>query len=166
MSWICPLCSTANVDAERRCIVCDTEKPARDPEATALLDRLKKLRDKKTGKGSNADFEQGMEAFHRRDHATACGFFLRAAEAGYAPAQNMAGECYYYGRGVLPDIDRAVEWYRKAAQQENAQAQYNLGYCYFYGKGVAANAKEAAQWFRLAADQGHAGAMNQLAECY
>lgn len=54
----------------------------------------------------------------------------KAAEKGYAAAQNQLGNCYLGGEGVSQDYNQAVYWYRKAAEQGYANAQNNLGHCY------------------------------------
>ena len=51
----------------------------------------------------------------------------RAAEQGYADAQNTLGWRYQYVRGVgAQNYDEAIRWYRKAAEQGHADAQANL----------------------------------------
>ena len=49
--------------------------------------------------------------------------YRKAAEQGYAQAQNNLGNCYAYGDGVQKDLTQAEFWYRKAADQGHAQAQ-------------------------------------------
>jgi hypothetical protein len=65
----------------------------------------------------------------KKDLATAVEWFTKAAEQGYAPAQNSLGFCYEYGDGVEKDLKKAVEWYTKAAEQGDARAQNNLALC-------------------------------------
>lgn len=91
---------------------------------------------------------------------------MKAAEQGYAPAQNMAGICHETGHGVSEDEKKAAAWYRKAAEQGYTVAQCNLGSCYRNGYGVAQDEKRAALWYRKAADQGYARAQEELGWCY
>jgi TPR repeat protein len=84
--------------------------------------------------------------------------FNKAAEQGYAPAQNSVGVAYETGRGVVKDELEAVAWYRKAAQQGFSLAQRNLGAMYSKDK------TEAAAWYRKAAEQGDKDAKIKLAE--
>jgi tellurite resistance protein len=79
---------------------------------------------------------------------------LKAADQGYAVAQNHVGSCYQNGDGVPQDEAEAVRWYVKAAEQGYATAQANLGWCYDTGSGVAQGEQEAAKWYRKAAEQG------------
>lgn len=72
----------------------------------------------------------------RRKLETGRGFLWcrKAAENGYAPAQNRLGYDYSAGRGVKGDNAAATYWYRKAAEQGNAAAQFNLGAAYGWGR--------------------------------
>ena len=100
-------------------------------------------------------------------------WYRKAAEQGYAAAQNNLGVAYEYGWGVPKNYAEAVKWYRKAAEQGYAYAQYNLGLMYDNGRGVpqdyAAAVKwyrKAAKWYRKAAEQGDAVAQYNLGVMY
>lgn len=114
-------------------------------------------------KGENYYFGKGGVA---KDYTRAEKYFRKAAEQGYAPAQNMLGICYEYGEGVEQDYLKAVEWYRKAAEQGYARAQCNLGQCYANGFGVEQDCAKAVEWYRKAAEQGYARAQKNLGICY
>lgn len=87
-----------------------------------------------------------------QDPAKAFEHFVKAARAGYAPAQYRAGLARAYGEGVAKDLARAVEWYEKAALQGHAIARRNLGLIYQNGgPGVAQDASLALAWFELLA---------------
>ncbi len=92
--------------------------------------------------------------------------YKKAADLGYAPAQNSLGSLYLNGEGVPHDYTQALAWYRKAADKNYAGAQYNLGVAYANGQGVAQDQVQAAEWLRKAADQGFAPAQNNLAVMY
>jgi tetratricopeptide (TPR) repeat protein len=66
--------------------------------------------------------KKGLDAHDHGDFAEAVKYFGKAAEQGYAAAQNNLGYCYYFGEGVAQDYAKAVEWYRKAADQGYEQA--------------------------------------------
>ena len=54
-------------------------------------------------------------------------WYRKAAEQGYAAAQNELGGMYEQGRGGLAqDEAEAVRWYRKAAEQGDASARSKL----------------------------------------
>lgn len=87
-----------------------------------------------------------------QDPAKAFEHFVKAARAGYAPAQYRAGLALAYGEGVDKDLAQAVEWYEKAALQGHAIARRNLGLIYQSGgPGVAQDASLALAWFELLA---------------
>ena len=97
-----------------------------------------------------------------RDPKKAAEWYRKAAEQGYADAQNNLGLLYAGGTGVVKDEAKAAEWYRKAAEQGNAAAQNNLGLLYVDGRGVAKDEAKAVEWYRKAAKQGHEAAQYNL----
>lgn len=48
----------------------------------------------------------------------------RASEQGVADAQDLLGDCYYYGCGVEMNHWEAVKWYEKAAKRQCGCAEY------------------------------------------
>ena len=68
-----------------------------------------------------------------QDAAEAVAWFRKAAEQGFAEAQNNLGWMYSQGKGLAKDEAEAVRWYRKAAEQGLARAQHNLGVMYREG---------------------------------
>ena len=101
-----------------------------------------------------------------KDSEEAVSWFCKAAQQGYALAQNSLGLCYAQGEGVSKDQEEAVSWFYKAARQGYALAQYNLGVRYAQGDGVSKDQEEAMSWFCKAAQQGYALAQNNLGVCY
>jgi len=97
------------------------------------------------------DIDDGMEAYLKRDYATALKLFRPLAEQGYASAQHSLGVMYANGEGVTQDYKKAVEWYRLAAEQGDGEAQNNLGLMYTNGEGVIQDYVLAHSWFNLAA---------------
>lgn len=81
-------------------------------------------------------------------------WYRRAADQGYADAQNLLGVCYYKGHGVRKNYEEAVKWYRKAADLGNLSAKYNLADCYYNGKGVFQDTDRAKKWWRKMSDLG------------
>ncbi|MBR6655034.1 MAG: sel1 repeat family protein [Alistipes sp.] len=110
--------------------------------------------------------EKGVELFRQKRYEEAVQCYRRAAEQGYAPAQNHLGVCYKRGKGVPRDYNEAVQWYRKAAEQGHTAAQSNLAECYYYGRGVTEDHYEAVKWARKAADEGNRQAQYRLGYCY
>lgn len=90
--------------------------------------------------------------------------YFKAAEQGYAKAQNIVGRYVEEGwAGVTKNAEIAVEWYRKAAEQGYDVAQYNLAMCLENGDGCVVNMNESVKWYREAGKQGHADAQYRLA---
>ena len=106
----------------------------------------------------------------KEDKAEAMKWYRKAAEQGFALAQDNLGDMYwymyYFGNGVNEDKAEAVKWYRKAAEQGYAGAQSSLGMKYSHGEGVEEDKAEAVKWFRKAAEQGHAKAQFGLGIAY
>ena len=99
-------------------------------------------------------YNKGLEAYKKKDYTEAVKWYRKAAEQGYANAQNNLGNCYYYGRGVTQDYYEAVKWYRKAAEQGNANAMSWMGYFFENGEGVTKNLHEAIRWYKLGTEKG------------
>lgn len=113
-----------------------------------------------------ADFQAGLQAFEKKDYATALKEWQPIAQRGDANAQYNLGLMYAKGTGVAQDLKQAAQWYEKAAQQGVAAAQYNLGVMYANGQGVPKDMQKAADWYQKAADQGIEGAANNLGTIY
>ncbi|MCH7701680.1 MAG: SEL1-like repeat protein [Planctomycetes bacterium] len=84
-------------------------------------------------------------------HNEAVKWLHKAAEQGYAAAQNGLG--VVYAMGTDKNYEVAMEWYRKAADQDLATAQISVGVMYANGQGVPKNNEEAVKWYRKAVVQ-------------
>ncbi|NRG19609.1 SEL1-like repeat protein [Rhizobiales bacterium] len=87
----------------------------------------------------------------------------QAAEKGDPRALFEVAVRYSEGKGVSPDLAKAVKYYEEAAAGGLAPAQYRLGSLYEKGQGVEKNLETARLWYRRAADQGSAKATHNLA---
>jgi TPR repeat protein len=76
-------------------------------------------------------------------------WFRKAAERGYAIAQNRLGNI----SNLSKQYADAAAWYRKAADQGHAPAQTSLGLLYEGGLGLPQDYVEALKWYSLAASQ-------------
>ena len=99
-----------------------------------------------------ADFNDGYNAYEKRDYKTAFNEWKPLAEEGGESAQYNIGWLYDNGKGVLKDDKEAVKWYRKAAEQGLASAQGNLGAMYANGHGVLKDLSKAKHWIKKAYD--------------
>ena len=72
------------------------------------------------------DYQDGVDAYKRKDYKTAYKLWLPLAEQGNASAQFDLGVMYDIGQGVPQDNKEAVKWWRLSAEQRNERAQVNL----------------------------------------
>ena len=72
------------------------------------------------------DYQDGNDAYNRKDYKTAYKLWLPLAEQGDAKAQEHLGTMYAKGTGVPQDDKEAVKWWRLSAEQRNERAQFNL----------------------------------------
>jgi TPR repeat protein len=111
-------------------------------------------------------YRLGRVAYVKESYAEAAEWWRKAADQGFAAAQNNLALLYEDGEGVPKDASLAAEWYRKAADQGDAAAQYNLALLYANGNGVPKDASVAAEWYLKASDQGDIRAQNNLGVLY
>jgi len=113
-----------------------------------------------------ADFQAGVDAYKRKDYATALREWQPLAEQGDARSQLKLGEMYYFGFGVSMDYGRARQWFEKAAKNGDKEAQRLLGVLFYYGFGVPQDYKQAHQWYKKAATQGMSLAQSSIGDLY
>lgn len=128
------------------------------------------------GKGVKENWEKAIECFTTIQDKLAClkvsedckEFVKYAifAEKGSANCQFLLGLCYFRGKGVRKDWDKAINWILRSAGQNYPQAQYYLGLCYKQGKGVKMDMEKGFDCFENAAKQGLAQAQYELGMCY
>ena len=119
---------------------------------------------------------------------------LQEAHQGNSNAQFDIGSMYQNGRGVSPDRNKAIEWYKKAAAQDNKKAvtrlkllqaneerfrkelanvkngnkesQYKLGNMYTEGIGTNIDLSKAAEAYAHSAHRGYVKAEYKLGLVY
>ena len=106
-----------------------------------------------------------------QDSAKAVECYKEAANRGYANAQFMLSQCYFFGLGVDKDYAKAVEWLHKSSALRSAAMMARDHYTdrgkrYFYGLGVDKDYEMAADWFCKSALLGDANAQFMLGQCY
>jgi TPR repeat protein len=102
------------------------------------------------------------EGVLEKNPAVAMDWYRKAAQQGFADAQNRLGEKYDDGEVVAQDDTAAMEWFRKAAVQGHAIAQWSVAGYYFFGKVVAEDRAAGEEWLRKAAAQGYTPAAAML----
>ncbi len=88
------------------------------------------------------------------------------AGSGDAEAQNLLGNLYTSGNGVVVNFATALGWYQKAAEKGLAVAQFNLGLVYELGRGVQVDERRAFRYYLLAAEQGFPAAQFNVGNMY
>jgi clan AA aspartic protease (TIGR02281 family) len=108
----------------------------------------------------------GVNAYARKEYATAKRILRPLAERGSAIAQFYLGLAYERGKSVSESEAEAVSWFRKAAEHGLAASQAALGTRYFIGWGVPQSYAEAMNWSLKAAKQGNPSAQAILGTIY
>jgi TPR repeat protein len=140
----------------------DKQAPA-SPKATQAVEDLKQRAESgdpaaQWQLGSLYDTGRGVP----RDGAETEKWYRRAAESGYAKAQNSLGSGYQADHRY----SEALVWYQKAAHQGEPLALNNLAYLYDLGLGVKQDRQHAFDLYMKAADQGNPQAMFNIAVVY
>jgi len=127
---------------------------------------------------ARAFFETGFAAYDKERFKEAFPLLQQAADLNCAPAQYLLGECYYGGRGVKPDRNKAYELWRtalpplrKSAEAGDAEALYLLG---LYAENIyRPNSsgrhppeEQYREFYRKAAELGYPRAEFKFAVCY
>ena len=79
------------------------------------------------------DLDAGADAYQRGEYQKAIRLFERAAANGSTVAMSNLGYCYYYGRSIPVDKEKARQYWEKAAIFGNVNAIYKLGDMYRNG---------------------------------
>jgi len=88
--------------------------------------------------------------------------WLRHAADGLADAKYMYGRMLADGRGVVPDLAEARNWFRQASEAGMPDAQAALAEMMVHGRGGPREPAAALALFEKAAAKGHSGAMFAL----
>ena len=100
-------------------------------------------------------WEEGYEAYQRKDYATAVTKWNVVANTGDREAQSLLGIMHFAGQGTPQSYPQAIVWLRRAAAQGEPKAQYKLGNMYANGQGFDRDYQKAAMWYVIADLSGH-----------
>ncbi len=107
------------------------------------------------------------------DYLLAVQFFEKSAELENPFGIFGLGMCYFYGKGVIENEEKAEEYIRKVkkwilteANKEDAITQHLIGWMYREGVGVEKDRKEALKWYLKADQQGYAPSQNEIGIMY
>lgn len=98
-------------------------------------------------------YDDGVDAFMRKDYRKAYVLWLPLAKTGDPDAARNVGRLFHEGLGVERDYREAALWYDVAARKCNATAQNNLGLLYLNGQGVPKDPVTAFRLFEKSANQ-------------
>ncbi|MCE9506701.1 MAG: sel1 repeat family protein [Alphaproteobacteria bacterium] len=102
-----------------------------------------------------AGFEEGRDAYNRKDWEKTILELRPLAETGDDRAMLLIGNMYYYGYGVVQDYQEALSLYWRAAiEKNNPDAMLAVAAMYTSATGVDQNLHTAGQWFLRAAQLG------------
>jgi hypothetical protein len=107
--------------------------------------------------------ELGNKLREEKDYKGSLIWYSKAAESGYAEAENNMAGLYEFGLGVPKNIIKAALWYQRAATSGEPHAQHSLGMMYANGNGVALDKAKAMGWLERSAGQKHLKAFADMA---
>ncbi|MCQ2974792.1 MAG: AarF/UbiB family protein [Bacteroidales bacterium] len=91
----------------------------------------------------------------------------RSAKQGNIYCYSDLGAHYSYGKGVVRDLDKAIEFFTKVAELGDASDKFNLGFRYENGMyNIPPNTTKAFEWYTISAELGYEKAQYKLALCY
>ncbi len=109
-------------------------------------------------------WKEAMEAFGRKQYATAMKLMRPLAEKGHAAAQYQVALMHKMGLGVSKSEKEARKWSRLAAKQGHTDAQVLLGSLYYTKEGnESPDVIKAYMWYEVAAAQGNPEAKKEVA---
>lgn len=118
---------------------------------------------KKQARPDWSRYQEAMEYLKKHNYAEAGRRFAELAESGYPKAMYQLARLYQSGKGVVRDLDEAVDWLKHATNRGYAPAQYRLAACYADGLGVERNVDVAIALYDKAMNSGMAEAAMSLA---
>lgn len=91
----------------------------------------------------------------RPNHTLSMYYYKKAVELGCVEAYSFIGQEIEFGSDkCLPDVTKAVEFYRKGAEKNDTRSINRLGMCYAEGKGVDKSKEEAFSLFEKSVSLG------------
>lgn len=90
----------------------------------------------------------------------------RAASAGHVPSMVELGSCYFTGRWIQQDVNKAVEWWNQASQRGSLEADIRLAAANILGQIHTENPDTALSLLRTTAKEGSLLSDLAIAYCY
>ena len=93
-------------------------------------------------------------------------WYTKGTEMGDADSACNLAFCYYNGKGIAQDIEKAKELFLKYSEY-NTEIQKNLGVIYYKGTpSCKPDEEKAINWFTQAANNGNIQSMLHLGKIY
>jgi TPR repeat protein len=112
------------------------------------------------------DYTKGLNHYKSKRYAQALKCLIKNANKEHCKTLNLLGKMHQHGYGVLPDGQKALEYYTMSLELEDSEAQYILGIWSFRGMYVPLNDQKAVVLLIKSALQEHAKAQYQLGDMY
>lgn len=87
---------------------------------------------------------------------------LSLATQGVMVSQFNTGVNYYLGRGIYPDLEKAVYWYQEASNQGHSKAPFNIAIMYAKGEALENNFTLFREYLILSSERGNLRAKDLL----
>lgn len=111
--------------------------------------------------------ERAVEAFDFEEYDNAAVWLQPWAIQGEVEAQYRLGILYQEGRGVSPNVEQALKWFRLAAEQDHRGAKRRLKKLLRgQSSGPAEAESVATRWYKDLAEEGDTNAQYQLGVMY
>lgn len=106
----------------------------------------------------------GNHYYDQKEFKQAFYWYEKAADQGYAIAQNNLGIMYQMGYGIHKNMQKSFYWYEQAQSSGDrpVYTQYALGLLYYDEK----NYEKAIYWYERAAENENVAAQSALASLY
>jgi tetratricopeptide (TPR) repeat protein len=108
----------------------------------------------------------GVSYDSTKNYLEAAHHYTKAADAGYANAQDALGVLFATGRGVVKDYQRAFDLLNKAATGGAPGGMGDLGVMYASGFFVKKDGAKALEWYEKAIEAGNSFALAQAGVIY
>jgi len=110
--------------------------------------------------------ELAHDKMKEKDFVSGARYMIRAADAGFAPAQYELGLMYDTGDKIPENRDKAIFYMTKALEAGLSDASYVMGVWTERGYFGAPDTQKAIQYYETAAKAGHKNAMTSLVVLY
>jgi len=142
----------------------DDDSVSEETELSPVFEKDDKIIDPTSQTKTGNLFRKGDGV--EKNYVKAVYWYSRAANQGFAGAQNNLAVMYEKGLGGPKNKSEAAKWYQKEAEQNKEKAQHRIEKMYLDGEGVPQNFEKAAKWISKAAEQSHNGAFRDMGEMY